>query len=199
MTVPTRRWALLALGALVLGPSPAISAPTRYALRQSESRVGFRFTLSGVPTQGSMPVQSAEIVIDPQNLAASRVDVTVKVIGAQTSLFFATQALVGPQVLDAARFPTIRFVSRSVQLARDGRLSGGARISGLLTMRGVTRPITLNANLLREPGSAPDDLRNLIVRLDGVLNRSAFGATGYPDLVGNRVDLDILAVITALQ
>lgn len=197
MTELSRRNALVGLGCLAVWPSRARAAPTRYTLIDKGSNVGFRFFLSGVPTQGSMPVKSAQIVIDPQNLGASRVDVTLNVAKARTSLFFATEALVSPQVLDAGRFPTIRFVSQSITLASDGRLSGGASIRGLLTMRGVTRPIALNANVLRAPGSAADDLRYLTVQLDGSVSRTAFGAGGFADLVTDRVDLDILAVIAA--
>ncbi len=144
-----------------------------------------------------MPVQSAHINIDPQHLAASPVDVTLNVAGAETALFFATDALVSAQVLDAKRCPAIRFVSHAVTLARDGRLSGGASLQGLLTLRGVTRTITLNAILLRARESAVDDLSNLTVRLDGAVSRSAFGATGFPERVADIVTRDILAVIAA--
>ncbi|MEP3331614.1 YceI family protein [Sedimentitalea sp.] len=194
---PTRRSVLIGLGYLAFGLSPAHAAPTGYTLSEKDSNVGFRFLLSGVPIQGSMPVQAAQIIIDPANLAASQVDVTLNVAKAKTALFFATDALVSTEVLDAKQFPTIRFVSQAITLASDGRLSDGASIAGLLTLRGITRPITLNANVLRAPGSAADDLSNLTVRLDGAVSRAAFGATGFPDLVADIVELDILAVVAA--
>lgn len=197
MIDPTRRSVLITLGCLAVNLSPAYAAPTRYSLVEKASNVGFRFFLSGAPIQGSMPVQAAKISIDPANLSASQVDVTLNVAKAKTALFFATDALVSAGVLDAKQFPTIRFVSQSITLASDGRLSDGARVHGSLTLRGVTRPITLNADVLRAPGSAEDDLSNLIVRLDGSLSRATFGATGFSDLVTDTVELDILAVITA--
>lgn len=197
MTDFTRRRALLALACLALGPVGASAAPTQYTLRKEASSVGFQFYLSGVATRGTMPVKAADIIIDPNHLAASRVDVTLDVAKAKTAFFFATDALLSRDVLDAAQFPTIRFVSKSIQLASDGRLSGGASIRGLLTMRGVTRPITLTASVLRAPGSAADDLSDLTVRLNGAVSRSDFGATGYSDLVKDKVNLDILAVVSA--
>lgn len=197
MICPNRRSVLISIGCLVVGLSPAHAAPTRYTLVEKDSNVGFRFFLSGAPIQGAMPVQAAQIIIDPTNLAASKVDVTLNVAQAKTGLFFATDALLSAEVLDAKRFPTIRFVSKSITLANDGRLSGGASVHGLLTLRGMTRSITLNANVLRAPGSAADDLSNLTVRLDGSVSRAAFGATGFPDLVADTVELDILAVIAA--
>ena len=193
----TRRGALLALAGLALTPAAAMAAPTRYLLDRDASNIGFRFVLNGAEQTGTMPVRQADIVVDPANLAATRVDVTVSVTGARTRLPFATRALTGPDVLDAARFPTIRFVSDKVRLAQDGRLSGGAQISGRLTMRGVTRPMILAAELYRERGSAPDDLSNLTVLLSGQVSRSDFGATGFSTLVEDGIGLDITAVIRA--
>ena len=183
---------------LACWPFTAIAAPLRYRLDAAASRVGFRFVLNGAEQTGMMPVRSASIVIDPANLGASQVDVSVDVAGTRTGLIFATRALVGPEVLDAGRFPTIRFRSDKVQLARDGRLSGGARIAGQLTMRARTLPVTLVANLYRARGSEPDDLSELQVQLSGQLSRSAFGASGYANLVEDAVILDILAVIRAV-
>jgi polyisoprenoid-binding protein YceI len=196
----TRRTAMTALACLVPAFSLASvsqAAPTRYTLNKGDSNVGFSFVMGGSAQKGTMPVQNAKITIDPSNLAASQVDVSVSVAGARTGLIFATQALIGPDVLNAAQYPTIRFVSRSVKLAADGRLSGGARVLGDLTLHGVTRPVTLNANLYRQRGSAADDLSHLTVQLTGQISRSAFGAVGYPDLVADAVGLDITAVISA--
>lgn len=191
-----RRALLIALGSLTIGQR-VVAAPRRYLLDAAASSVAFRFSLNGVPQSGSMPVKQADVQIDTDALANSRVDVWLDVAGASTGLIFATQAMIGREVLDAARFPFIRFRSRSVRLAPDGRLSGGAEISGDLTLRDVTRPITLNAGLYRPPGTAPDDLRSLTVHLDGQISRSAFGASGFADLVGDTVTLDILAIIRA--
>ncbi len=206
MTQFTRRKTLLALAAFCLPtalpialPTALAAAPTRYRLDTKTSQVGFSFILGGTRQKGTMPIKRATITLDPDNLGASKIDVTLNVAKARTGLPFATQALTGPQVLDAAKYPTIRFVSNRVKLASNGRLSDGARISGNLTMHGVTRPITLNANLYRARGSAVDDLSNLTVQLTGEISRSAFGASGHADLVADIVALDIRAVISAAK
>ena len=197
MVTLARHSAFLLLLALTAGLLPTVlgAAPTRYQLDAKASRVGFSFVLGGAAQKGTMPVSKAVILVDPDNLAASRVDISVDVAAVRTPLPFARVALIGPDVLDVARYPTIRFVSTKVTLAADGRLSGGAKITGKLTMRGVTRPVTLDASLFRAPGSAPDDLSNLTVQLQGQINRSDFGATGFGDLVADGVGLNIMAVI----
>ena len=98
-------------------------------------------------------------------------------------------------MLGVDEFPRIRFKSRRVQLGPDGRISGGAKITGDLTLRDITRPITLDAALYRAPGSAVDDLERLSAQLTGSLSRAAFGATGYAQLVADTVTLDIRAKI----
>lgn len=199
MTTLTRR-RLLMLSAAAIGSTagtPVIARPQRYVLDTVGSQVGFRFRLLGVMQAGQMPVRQADITIDPDNLTASRVDVRLDAAAAETGLDYATSALKAPGVLDVAHYPEIRFQSTKVQLAPDGRLSGGASLRGLLSLRGVTRPITLQAGLFRMRGSAPDDFSRLSVVMTGALSRASFGATGYADLVADRVELDIIAAISA--
>ncbi len=196
---PTRRTVLRGLASLPLLGMPyanaALAKPTRYTLDTQTSSVGFFFTLSGTSQRGTMPVKRADILIDPQNLTDSTVDVLVDVSRARTGLFFATQAMTGAEVLDAARYPAIRFVSTRIQLGANGRISEGARITGDITIRGVTRSLTLDASLYRPPGSRADDLTTLNIRLRGDISRSAFGASGYSDLVTDTVTLDIQAKV----
>ena len=196
-TMLTRRTAITGATALLLAhlAAPTRAAPIPYQLDAANSSVGFTFYLNGIAQNGTMPVSAAKISVDPKNLKRSTVDVSVSVSKARTGLLFATQALKGQSVLDASTYPDIRFVSRRILLAEDGRLSNGARIAGDVTLRGVTRPLTLRADLFRAYGSETNDLSRLNVHLRGGVNRSVFGATGYPDIVGDRVDLDITAAI----
>ncbi len=180
---------------LLLLPAPSGAMPTRYFLDAGASRVEFSFTMGGGRQNGIMPVADALIIVDPDNLAASRVDISLDVAGVRTPLPFVKPALIGPNMLDAAQFPGIRFVSTRIQLAPDGRLSGGAKITGMLTIRDVTRPVTLAAGLFRAPASAPDDLSELTIHLVGEVSRSAFGANGFGDLVADTIGLNVSAVI----
>jgi polyisoprenoid-binding protein YceI len=93
-------------------------------------------------------------------------------------------------VLDSATWPEITFSSNAVR--HDG---DGAKVTGDLTIRGVTRPVTLAAAIYRQQGTAEGDLTQLTVRLTGTVNRSDYGATGWSDMVGDQVRIDILARI----
>lgn len=194
MTHLTRRTLLAGLATLPL-IRPAHAGQSRYELVPDGTSVDFTFDLSGLAQSGTMPIQSADIRIDLSNLTNSRVSVTLNAAEARTRLPFARNAMLGAGVLDVARFPTIHFVSTRVQLGEGGRISRGAKITGDLTLRGVTKPIALQADLFRPSGSASENLDMLSIRLTGALNRHDFGASGYADLVQDIVGLDIRAEI----
>lgn len=168
----------------------AIAKPVRYVLEADKSSVGFTYQFNGKPTKGTMPVASADLLIDLGNISATKVTVTLNVRKARAGFIFATEALRSGKVLDARSHPKIRFVSTRVR-----RVDGGAQIDGMATMRGVTRPMTLLARFFRQQGSEAGDHSRLSIVLTGSVQRSEFGASGYPDLVGDRIDLRIIARI----
>lgn len=176
---------------LCLTAALSMAAPQAYRLDTARSIVGFSYDFEGNPNQGTMPVKSAEITLDLDNLPASRVRVTLDAAGARAGFFFATQAMKDAKVLNTRSFPEITFRSSTLT----GDLSG-ATVQGDLTVRGVTRPITLDARLYRQRGTDPNDRRNLAVLLTGQISRSAFGATGYSAMVGDIIGLRIIARIT---
>lgn len=184
---PIRFLAILLV--LLAAPAPAAAAPRPYVLDPGGSRVAFLWSFGRDTVQGRMAVAAASLQIDFDDVAASRVAVAVDVTRADAGHPLATEALTGPRMLDAAAHPLITFESRRVTLVGDGQ----ARIEGDLTMRGVTRPVTLDARLT----STAADLSNLTVALSGTVRRSEFGATGWSDVVGDVVRLDIVAALRA--
>lgn len=190
------RRTLLAMG-LATFATPALAAPTAYRLAGTGATITYTFTLNGAPIKGTLPVNRADLNIDPDNLAASTADVTADVRQAETGLIFATQALKSASVLDAEGYPLARFRSTRVILGPGGRISNGAAVEGRLTLRDVTRPVRFDASLFRPQGTEPGDLSTLVVALTARINRNDFGASGYPDLVDPIVTIDIDAEISA--
>ena len=185
----TRRSLIAA--SLALLANPVFAAQRRYELDTRKANITYTFLLNDRPVKGVVPLESAKVLIDPNDLGKSTADVTADIRRARTGLIFATDALKSASVLNASRFPLARFTSRKVRLGPNDRLSGGARIEGDLTLRGQTRPISLAADVFRASGSDAQDLSNLTVKLVGQLSRAAFGATGYPKIVADNVRLDI--------
>jgi polyisoprenoid-binding protein YceI len=164
----------------------ASGAPVAYDLDRQNSSVGFTVGFGGDQITGTLPVATADIVLDFDAVRNSRVSVTLDARAAKAGFPFATQALRGPKVLASERFPTMTFATRD--LSADGRK---ASVRGDLTIRGVTRPVVLQAQIFRQQGAESGDRSRLAVHLSGVVQRSAFGADGWSDMVGDTVGLDI--------
>ncbi len=187
-----RTSAVLLLMATLLAPAAAQAVVIPYVLDPTESTVAFETDFGPDKINGSIPLRVADLSLDFDNLRNCTVAVELDVTGAQASFPFAAQALKGPKVLDAKAHPRMIFASTSVRQAGDG-----ADVAGNLTIRGVTKPVTLRAEIFRPNGSAADDLDHLTVRLTGQVNRSDFGATGWSDMVGDEVRIVITARIDA--
>jgi polyisoprenoid-binding protein YceI len=171
--------------ALLLVAAPLAAAPVPYALDAANSTVGFEVGFGPDRIKGSIPVVSADIALDLDRVGNSRVDVVLDVAHAQASFPFATQALRGAKVLDAADFPSMTFRSTGVTL----RGSEVADVAGDLTMRGQTRPVVLTAQLFRQRGTEAGDRSRLVLLVNGLIRRSEFGASGWNDMVGDEVEV----------
>lgn len=186
-----RGLAVLVLAAL-LPMQGARAATVAYHLDPTASTVAFETDFGPDLITGSIPLEKADLRLDFDDVANCTVEVALDVTGARASFPFAAQALKGPKVLAAKDHPRMTFESTSVKRAGEA-----ADITGNLTIRGVTKPVTLRARIFRPNGSAADDLDHLTVKLTGTVSRSDFGATGWSDMVGDQVRIIITARIDA--
>ncbi|OYX43675.1 MAG: hypothetical protein B7Z02_09065 [Rhodobacterales bacterium 32-67-9] len=180
----------LLLALMLAAPIPAQGAPIPYAYDADGSIVGFETDFGTTPIRGQMPVADIALALDFDRVAASHVEVTLDAAAARANIPFATQAMRGESVLATKNHPEIRFESTAVEPTETG-----ARITGRLTIRGVTRDAALDAVLYRPPGSDPTARDDLKILLTGAVSRSAFGVTGFADLVADEVRLKILVHI----
>ncbi|HKK86371.1 MAG TPA: hypothetical protein VJ942_12715, partial [Roseovarius sp.] len=62
---------------LCLTAALGMAAPQAYRLDAARSSVGFTYAIDGSAAQGTMPVKSADVALDLDNLPKSRVHVTL--------------------------------------------------------------------------------------------------------------------------
>ncbi len=125
----------------------------------------------------------AKLQFDPADLPAAKLIATVDVTSLETDfpdpamLDFNAQ-LLGEEWFDAARFPTMEY--RSKRIEQTGPKS--MRIHGDLTLRGVTKPVTLEATYNGGYAGHPMDPHARIgFSAHGTLKRSDFGISyGIP-------------------
>jgi polyisoprenoid-binding protein YceI len=174
--------------AFILTVSHAVAEPVRYALDAANSAVSYEVGFGQDTITGRMPIRAANVTLDFESNANSSVEVVLNGAGATASFPFAEQALKGPKVLATGRFPDLVFRSTAFQIG-----STTAQVEGQVTIRGVTRPIRLDAQVYRQQGTDPGDLSRMSVHITGAVNRSDFGATGWSDMVSDRVVIRIVA------
>ncbi len=121
----------------------------------------------------------------------SRLSVVIQTASINTGMADFDQKLAGTKnLLDAKAHPQIRFSSSAITMT--GTLSG--TVSGILILRGVSQPITLNVTY---NGSAKDPLRRASVlgfSANGQFSRKAFGANAWSNFgVGDTIHVQIEA------
>lgn len=112
------------------------------------------------------------ISVDEQNLANSSVEVEIAAASIDTGNDQRDGHLKSPDFLDVDKYPTITFKSTKVELESEER----ARITGDLTIRGITHPIVLETELT---GFGRTPFKTEVVGFDAEakLNRKDWGLT----------------------
>ncbi|MEA9737753.1 YceI family protein [Xanthomonas campestris pv. raphani] len=182
---------LLAFPALVLTSLAATAAPVRYALDPVHTRVLFAVEHAGFSKAlGTVSGSSGTLVFDQDDWAAATLEVTVPLRRADLGDAKWNEATLARNLLDAERFPDAHFVSTKVE-ASDAT---HAKVTGNLTLHGVTRPVTLDVTLnalKRHP--LPPFRRTAGFSATATLSRAAFGVDAWKSMIGDTVELRIEA------
>jgi polyisoprenoid-binding protein YceI len=138
-------------------------------------------------TTGSFTDWQGTVKVDDVNVPQSSVDVVIKTASIQMLDAQQTNMLKDRDYFDVERFPEMSFHSTHVE--RTGETS--LKVDGNVTLRGVTRPMTLAVTVSdRQPQAAPG-ARYARFRGVGTIKRSEFGMTKYIDVVGDNVEISI--------
>ncbi|WP_375286490.1 YceI family protein [Sphingomonas sp.] len=148
------------------------------------------------PYTGIFGDVSGTLTLDPKNPSAAKVDMTIPVSKVTTASSGLTAHLLragkdgGKPDFFGASPADARFVSTSVQVSGQS-----AKVTGNLTLNGVTKPVTLDATFYGA-GKAPAQMggkENVGFHATGTIQRSQFGLGFGVPMVGDAVKLDIAA------
>ena len=154
---------LFVAAALTL-PISALAAPPLWKVDKAASSLGFASSMAGERFTGQFRRWDADIRFDPAQLAASSVTATIDVASVTTANADRDQALPTPTFFNAPAFPRATFVAKGFTATGPGRY----QTTGVLTLRGVAKPLTLPFTLAATGTQA---------RMTSVvaINRLAFG------------------------
>lgn len=179
--------ALLAV-ALALASTVAIAAPVTYKIDPNHTDVVARWSHFGFSHPIANFLQAdGTLVYDAAKPTASRVEVTLPLAGLDAQVPDLTEHLRSADFFDAAQFPNATFKSTSVKAAGKGKLI----VIGDLTIKGVTKPVTLNVTF-NKAGVHPLGKREAIgFDATATVKRSEFGLGAYVPNVSDEVTLTI--------
>ncbi len=180
--------ATLTLGALQPG-APAFAA-ANWRIDPARTHIAFAIDAVGYPrTRGEFRQFDGRISVDLKHPDRSSVAFHVQSKSVDVGSASFGDYLRSPAFLDSARFPTIDFVSSSVAKVDDHTV----RVTGELTLLGVTRPLSVEVEVQREGSDG-----RLAFLAKTSIDRLAFGMnSGFP-LVSRDVELTISSAAAAL-
>src|SRR5690348_10249126 len=168
-------------------------AQLTYAIDPAHSAVHFsvrHMMLSNV--RGEFTKLSGTVKVDSDNPANSSIDATIDTTSINTRDNQRDTHLKSADFLDVEHFPTISFRSRQIQLQQDG-----AKVTGDLTIHGVTREITLDVEGPTSEIKDPWGKQRVGASATAKLSRKDFGLTWNAALetggvmVGDEVKITI--------
>ena len=176
---------MLALAAPVLSGTAA-AAPETYRFDPVHTQVWFSASNQGFSHPlGRLRIKDGWFAFDAQDWSASRVDVTIDLASADLGDGKWNDTVKSGQFLDVERWPTARYVSRTVEKT----VQDSGVIHGDLYFRGQTRPLDVAFTLNRIGNDPYLFKRKAGFSATAALQRSTFGMKRYAEVVGEDVVL----------
>ena len=183
----------IAACALTLGFAAPASADT-YHLDPGHTDVRFFWNHAGVSEQsGRWDGVSGTVEFDKSDVGATSVAVTIKADSVNTGVPKLDEHLISADFFETSAHPEISFKSTgAIQNSAQG-----LQLTGDLTIKGNTKPIVLNVELVHE---GPHPLGAFIpyyegewlgIRAKGTILRSDFGVGKFAPLTSDKIELVI--------
>lgn len=175
-------------------PDPALAVAGRYTVDSQHTQVLFTVDHLGFSEYtGQFTQPTGTMTLDPKTPNAAKVSVSFPIDKVSTTVAALDAHLKKPEFFDAVKFPTGTFESTRVVAS-----GTNATITGNLTLKGVTKLVTLQARFVGAgPGMTPGNTTNVGFRATTTILRSDFGISYDVPIVSDRVDLVINAAFAA--
>ncbi len=193
--------AALALGASVTSAA-AVEAPTgAYKLDPTHASVTFKVSHLGLSNYTARFSKiDADLAFDAADMTKSKLNVTIDPVSIRTDYPFADKKdfdkklATDAEWFNAEFYPEITFTSTAVEMTGEKT----AKVTGDLTLLGVTKPVTLDVTLNGAMKEHPFVKKPAIgFSATGSIKRSEFGFDKYVPMIGDDVALLIEAEFLA--
>lgn len=179
------RFALLTV--LAVCTASAQAAPETYVIDNSQTVANFSISMLGVSNRPhKFEKTSGKVVLDPVTQTGS-VEVDIDAASVNTGVAILDSEMQSADFFDTANFPVIRFKSSTMTLGGD-QMS----LTGDLTIKGVTKPVTLAVTRFKCTAYAGFRGDTCIANANVTIKRSEFNMGKYQFLAGNEVALNLV-------
>ena len=161
----------LVVAALVAVPMPPVQAAIiNVPLVPQSTKIGYTALVFGLfPIPAHFDRFSGSITADPSDPTTCEIHVVVEIASLQMADPARTAQALGPSLLDAARYPTMRF---------DGKCEQGGGVSGQLLLHGVSGYLHMSRHRFGDT-----------VLSTGKVQRRDYGITGFSGLLGQSISI----------
>lgn len=178
----------LCTAALLGFAAPALANPWR--VDRAHSTLTFTNTYQNVAYNGQFRRFAATIDYNPGDLARAKFDVSVDITSLDTQNAERDHTALGADFFDATQFPRAHFVTTSFHKMADGKVLA----DGMLALRGISKPVTLEVTFSPHGTTATLDVTAQLKRLDfGV----GAGQWADPSMIGDAVTVHGHLVLTS--
>lgn len=179
------RRCLLAFGLAAILALPVSATMTTWQIDPDHANAQFVARHFGIANvQGEFTKVTGTVTLDDQDITKSKVNVTIPVDTIFTRVKRRDDDLLSQHFLDAAMYPTITFHSTKITRGADHTYN----MTGNLTIRGVTKTVTLKVSDFTAPIHALGGIRRG-AHATTTIDRMDFGVAADPDTVGHRITI----------
>ena len=175
----------------LLALSPLSIHASGYTLEPDYTQVVFRWDHLGF-TKPSAQLSLGEgiVTFDPTDPTKSSVDVTFPLATLRTGVQALDEHLNSEDFFETKKFSKATFKSSRVE---KGTRAHTFRVAGNLTLHGVTKPVMLDVELLKNGNNPRTDVPTLGFFATSTLKRSDFGLGAFVPQVSDEIRLEITA------
>jgi polyisoprenoid-binding protein YceI len=188
------RFLLAFLVSMALAATAAAQSAT-WQIDPNHTAAQFAVKHLGVSTvRGAFTKVSGSATYDATDLSKTRLDATIDATSVDTRVDMRDKDLRSPNFLEVEKYPTITFHAKSAS-----GTAGKLRITGDLTIHGVTKEVVLDVDGPSAPMKDPWGNQRIGASATTKISRKDFGVSGLPAVVGDEITITIDAELIQPQ
>ena len=156
-----------------------------YRIRQDSSQVGFCVNSKLSRIEGNFSDFKGGMNLNPGRRSNGQTMVLIRADSLDTESAFINSMIKGENFFDVENHPEVLFVSNGFRWTGEK----SAVLTGDLTLRGITRPVTFDVTLTSKDAGKVSKARIILVKATTTINRAEFGMGKLTAMVDDNVQL----------